>query len=189
MSLYGTALFAHVVFAILLVGGSSWAHVAGGMLQRSDTVAGARSHARFLAAFSKAAGPLAGIVLLAGIYMATDAGLWGDGWLLVSLVLFVAVGAASGIVVDPAVGRLVEVLDAAPDGPLTPAVRADLADPRLTTTLSLFAGSDLAFVFLMTNKPGLTGSLVVVAVALALGGAWAARELRTDGSAAGAAAA
>lgn len=178
MSLYGTALFLHIVFAILLVGGSAWAHVAGGLLQRSQTVQGARSHVHFLSAFTRASGPLAVLVLLAGAYMATVAGLWGEGWLLTALGLFIVVGALSGIVVNPTVARFEEALDGAPDGPMTPALLSDLSDRRLTITLALFGGADLALVFLMTNKPTLTGSLTAAGVALGLGALWAARELR-----------
>jgi uncharacterized membrane protein len=177
-TLYAAALFIHVVTAILLVGGSSWSHVAGGMLHRSDTVEGARSHVRFLATFTKASGPLAVLVLLAGAYMATDAGMWNQGWLLTSLVLFILVGAGAGMIVDPTVRRFVEVLDAAPDGPLTPALRGDLFDRRLTVTLSLFAAADLAIVFLMTTKPALATSLTATGVSMALAGLWALRELR-----------
>lgn len=183
MNLYGTALFVHVVAAILLVGGSSWAHVAGSLLQRSQTVSGARSHVHFLSTFVRAAGPLSLLVLLAGAYMATDAGLWGEGWLLTALGLFIVVGALSVAVVDPTVTRFEETLAEAPDGPLTPALVAALSDRRLTITLALFGGADLALVFLMTNKPSLAGSLTTVAVALGLGGLWAARELRAHGSA------
>lgn len=178
MSLYGAALFVHIVFAILLVGGSSWAHVAGGMLQRSQTVEAARSHVRFLGAFARGSGPLAAVVLLAGAYMATDAGLWREGWLLTSLALFVAVGALAGLVVNPTIARFEEVLDGAPEGPLTPALVEALVDRRLTVTLGLFAGADLALVFLMTNKPGTSASLVTAVIGLALGGLWATRELR-----------
>lgn len=181
MHLYGTALFLHIVFAILLVGGSAWAHVAGGLLQRSQTVQAARSHVHFLSVFTRASGPLAVLVLLPGAYMATDAGLWGQGWLLTALGLFVAVGALSGIVVNPTVARFAETLDGAPDGPMTPALFGDLSDRRLTITLALFGGADLALVFLMTNKPSLAGSLTAAAVALGLGGLWAARELRAHG--------
>lgn len=178
MNLYGTAMFIHVVSAILLVGGSSWAHVTGGMLQRSQTVHGARSHVRFLAVFARASGPLAMVVLLAGAYMATDAALWREGWLLTALALFITVGAGAGLVVNPTVARFEAALDGAADGPMTPELHTELADRRLTVTLGLFAGADLALVYLMTNKPGLAGSLVVAAIGLSLGGLWAARELR-----------
>lgn len=178
MSLYGAVLFLHVITAILLVGGSMWSHVAGAMLARSETVEGARSHASFLQTFSRASGPLAALVLLAGIYMATDAGLWGEAWLVASLVLFLLVGAGAALVVDPSTTRMVRVLDEARAGAMTPAIAGELADPRLTVVLSLFAASDLALVFLMTNKPGLIGSLTVIGAFEAVGALWAARELR-----------
>lgn len=111
----------------------------------------------------------------------------GRGLGAASLALFLLLGAATGAIVNPTVERFAEVLDAAPDGPLTPALRADLFDQRLTITLSLFAAADLSIVLLMTNRPALPASLAVSAAALALGGLWALRELRAHQHGAGAA--
>lgn len=189
MRAYTVVLFVHIAAAVLLVGGSSWTHAAGVLLRRARTVDGARSHVAFLQTFVKASMPLAVVTLLAGAYMATDAGMWDEAWLITSLVLFLGVGAAAGTIVDPAVAAMAATLDEAPPGPVTPALLERIHDPRLTATLSLFAGADLALLFLMTNKPGVTGSLLVAATGLVLGGIHAARERRGQRPAAGAGAA
>jgi hypothetical protein len=93
-------------------------------------------------------------------------------------VLFAFAGASAGGVVDPSVSRIKQMVDAAADGPVTAELRAALAGRRLTTFTWLMGGADLAIVFMMTNKPGWTGSLVAAAIGLALGAAFALRENR-----------
>lgn len=186
-STYHLVLFVHVTAAILLVGGSAWTHVAVSLAGRASTVDGVRSQLAFVRTFVRASMPIAMLVLLAGAWLATDAGMWRDAWLLTSLVLFLAVGAVAGRVVDPSVADLVAAADEAPDGPVGPSLAAALHAPRIAVATTLMSAADVALVFLMTNKPGLAGSLTVVTVCLALGGAVAARSVRARGPAAGAA--
>lgn len=180
MDLYNLALFLHITFAILLVGGSTWAHVAATQARRARTVDQVRAHVEFLHTLTKAAMPLAVLTLLAGAYLATDAGLWGEAWLLTSLGVFMALGAAAGVFIDPAVAALRAAVEVAPEGPVGDDVTRALHEPRLVAATTLMTGGDAALVFLMTNKPGLTGSMVVVAVAVGVAGLVAVRELRSQ---------
>ncbi|MBW3618776.1 MAG: hypothetical protein KY461_00895 [Actinobacteria bacterium] len=182
MTLYGTALFLHIVFAIALVGGTVWLHVAGEFVKRSSTVAEARAHARFLAGSNKAMMPIAVLVLVPALYLAFAGDWWGKGWPVVSLVLFAATGALAGSIVDPGVARLMETLDGTPDGPMTPEIGRSLADPKLTLTLWAMAGADLAIVALMTNKPGYVGAVTVGLVGVVVGAAVGVRENRHVGA-------
>lgn len=176
--LYHVALFLHIVFAIALVGGSVWAHVTASLLPRAGSIEGIRSHVRFLAAISKSGGPLAMLVLIPGLYMAFSGGHWGAGWPGVALVLFAATGGLAFRVLEPGVQRVQAVLDETPDGPITPEVGAKLANPKLTMATWLMAGMDLAIVYLMTNKPGLVGSVVVGVLGIAAGAVVGMRETR-----------
>lgn len=178
MTLYGFALFVHVVFAIALVGGAAWSHVAYGLAQRSSQVDGARSLVGWLYAFVKASGPIAGVVLLAGLYLAFDGAWWGRGWPVVSLVLFALGGAAATGIADPRAAAIRDRLAELPDGPVTEEARAAMSDRTLTMVMWVLAGADLAIVFLMTNKPGWTGSVVAAAVGLAFGTVMGVRETR-----------
>lgn len=178
MNPYGFALFVHVTAAIVLVGWSAAAHLTVALIPRAGTVDGIRSHVRWLAAMARTSGPLAGVVLLAGLYLTFAGDWWGRGWPVVSLVLFAVAGTLASTVVDPAVRRLAQRADDLPDGPVTPAVLAVLADPMLTRVTWLLAGADLAIVFLMTNKPGWTVSLVAAALGLTAGAALGERDLR-----------
>lgn len=169
MTLYGTVLFIHVVAAIALVGGSTWAHVSIALARRTATVHALRGHLQYLHVLVKATGPLAAVTGLAGLYLTFSAGLWGTGWPVVALVLFAMAGGTAGGIVDPSVARLKAAADDAPDGPVTGELQRTLADPRLTLATWLLAGADLAIVFLMTNKPGWSGSVGVAVAGLVLG--------------------
>lgn len=178
MTLYGFALFIHVVLAITLVGGSAFAHVTVVLARRARTVDGLRAHVGWLHALGKASGPLAMGVLVAGVYLAFAGDLWGSGWPVVSLVLFALAGATAMGVIDPRVTTYRDLLEEEPDGPIAPQLQASLGDRTLTMAAWTLTGIDLAIVFLMTNKPGWGGSLAVAAVGVALGAALGMREVQ-----------
>lgn len=171
MTFYGSALFVHVVFAILLVGGGAYTHVSLALAAHARSVDGARSHAMWLHVFVKAILPLAGVVLATGVYMAFAGSWWGAGWPVVSLVLFGVGGAAASALIDPRVARLRASLDQMPEGPLVPEIAAKLVDPTLRLAGWVLVGADLTIVLLMTNKPGWTGAVIAGVVGLTLGGA------------------
>lgn len=176
MTLHGTALWLHVVLAIMLVGGSAWAHVAGTRVRTAESVAEARAHVEGLRVFVAASTPLAVGTLVAGAYLATVGSMWTAPWLVTSLVLFAVVGALSGSQVEPAAKQLVAALDEAPPGPVPSEVRRRMHAPGASTIPAVFAGVDLALVFLMTNKPGLALSVSIAAIGLVIGLVLAARE-------------
>lgn len=178
MTLHGTALWSHVVLAIVLVGGSTWSHVASARLRRSRTVDEARAHAATVHGFVRASGPVAAGVLLAGGYLATVGSYWTTPWLVTSLVLFATIGALYGAVVQPASTALVTALGDAPAGPLPHEADRLAHAPALAVVPAVGGGIDLAIVFLMTNKPGLVGSLAVAGAGAVVGLALAARERR-----------
>ena len=178
MTLYGLVLFVHVVFAILLVGGSAGAHLTSALALRARTVDGVRSHVAWSYAFIKASGPIAATVLLAGLFMAFRGGLWGSGWPVVSLALFALGGAGAFRVMEPKIAGMRDRLASMPDGPATDEVRAGLQDRTLVTVSWVLEGADLAIIYLMTNKPGWSGALLVAAIGLALGAVVGLRESR-----------
>lgn len=169
MSLYGSALFVHVVFAILLVGSGVYSHLAMTLAPRARTVDGMRSHMTWLHIFVKATVPLALVVLATGVYLAFAGGWWGAGWPVVSLALFALGGAAATVLVDPRVARLRAALDQTPDGLVTPEQRGRLVDPMLRLAGAVLVGADLTIVLLMTNKPGWTGSVTAALAGVTAG--------------------
>jgi hypothetical protein len=109
-----------------------------------------------------------GLILITGLYMTATA--WGPkGWILValaSLVLLAVIGAlGTGIRmarVGPALGR-------ASAGPLSDDLRRALRDPILLMSLRTRLAIVLGVVFLMTVKPSAVASLLVIALAAAIG--------------------
>ena len=169
MSSYTIALFLHVSGAIgYFVGIGTWLFILIG-LRRAQRVEQVRSLVNLIGL----SGPITGISLLliltTGFYMAFTAWSLQTGWIaiaLISLVLMVPSGAA---LIEPRRRSIARLAQEAPDGPLPQALEQRIHDPVLGTTLQTVAVLLLGIVFLMTNKPSLTGSLIVMAVALALG--------------------
>lgn len=158
-----------MVSAILLVGGSAYAHLTTALIPRARTIDGIRSHVVWLHTFIKASGPMAGLVLITGLYLTFAGSWWRAGWPAVSLVLFAVGGAAATGIIDPKVARVRATLDELPDGPVTPEVAGRLSDRTLTLVSHVLVGADLAIVYLMTNKPTLLPSIGVGVIGLGLG--------------------
>jgi hypothetical protein len=131
----------------------------------------------------------AGIVLLAvaGIDMALTA--WGGVravWIDVATVSAFLLGLIGAFVGETRVRALWTLARTATDGPLPEALEERTHDPLLGTGLFIYVTGLFGIVFLMTNKPELTDSLVVMLVALALGVAsslplWPAARRRARG--------
>lgn len=169
MALYELALFLHVMGAIGLFMGVAIVLTAMARMRRSESVAQVREWSG-LADFSDKLMPVASLVLLlTGIYMASDVGVWGDGWVDISLLLLLAM-----MVLGPAVNarRLAAISRAAkeaPEGSVQGPLLARVLDPVLWTSVQTMSVVGVGIVFLMTVKPGMAGSLVTLVVTLALG--------------------
>ncbi len=169
MSLYTIALFVHVSGAIgFLLGIGTWVLglVALRRAQRGEQV-------RALAALVALSDPVAVISILlllaAGLYMALA--VWGlqTGWIDVVLGSFVLMAPMSAVVIEKRIHTITTIAREAPDGPLPEALDARIHDPVLGIALFTLAALLLGIVFLMTTKPSLAGSILVMVVALVLG--------------------
>ena len=169
MSLYTIALFFHVSGAIgYFVGIGAWLFILVGLrrAQRAEQVRG-------LVNLIGLSGPFTGIsllfILVTGFYMAVTAWSLRTGWIdvaLISLILMVPSGAA---LIEPRRRAIARLAQEAPGGPLPQALVGRIHDPILATALQTVTALLLGIVFLMTNKPALIGSIIVMAVALVLG--------------------
>lgn len=184
MSIYTIVLFLHVSGAIgYFAGIGTWLFILVG-LRRAQRV----EQVRALVNLIGLSGPLTGIsvllILATGLYMALSAWSLQTGWIavaLISLVLMVPSGAA---LIEPRRRAIDRLARKAPEGPLTQALERRTHDPVLGTALQTVATLLLGIVFLMTTKPSFAGSLIVMAVALALGlasGVLISRATRTSG--------
>ncbi len=169
MSLYTLALFVHVSGAIgTLVSLGIWLFGLAA-LRRARRV----EQVRALAWLIIVASPLMVLSVLllglAGFEMALSA--WGlsTPWIAVSLVSVVLVGPIGAFVLDPRMRTILALAREVPSGPLPGALDRRTHDPILGTSAHTLVAILLGIVFLMTTKPTLFMSLVVMAVALALG--------------------
>lgn len=170
MSLYPLALFLHIVGAIgTFIGVSIWLFVAVA-LQRAQHV----GQVRALSGLIQPSGVLAvGSILLlgvAGFYMAFT--VWGEHatWIIVATISFVLLAPFGVFVIDPRLRAVSKAAAAAPDGPLPAPLAARTRDPLVGIGLSIYVCMLLGIVFLMTTKPPLvTTSIIVMVVATVLG--------------------
>lgn len=170
MDLYHVALFAHIIGAIVIVGMGFFMPIIIGGARRAQTVSSLTDWLRVMQKIGKMGAPAAILVLLTGLYMGWSQFSFTDGWLAVSLVLFVIAGGIAGGVLDPMVGKALAAVADTPDGPVTEDLRTLANPPKMHNAEALLFGIDLAIIFLMTNKPALLPALAVAASGLAVAG-------------------
>jgi hypothetical protein len=93
--------------------------------------------------------PAATLALLAGVYLASDAHLWGEVWVVVPFVILVAILGVGGAVIAPSERRAAAL---AANG--TDAAGYDAAFRRLLTLQTAVFGLVLVAIFFMVVKPG-----------------------------------
>ncbi len=169
MNLYPLAVFVHVISdagVFTAVGVTLYGLAAlrqAGRVEQVRPIGALMLHAERIYAL---VGPL---LLLSGIYLTLTAWSWGTGWILVALGSLVLLFPFGPILVSPRLAAIGRAAAAAPDGPLPAEIDARIHDPLLSIVQQGVAGVLLGIVFLMTVKPGLLGSLLVIACGLALG--------------------
>lgn len=171
MSFYTLALFAHLIGVLsLFIGmGLQWVVIIG--YRRAQSVTQMRLWSSPLRPVAML-GPLSAVlILLAGGYMMFAT--WGlnTPWIVVSIAAMLLMAALGmGITVRKlrAVSRA--AMAHGESEAISPELRRRIYDPMLSISTYLASGIALGIVFLMTNKPGWLVSLVVVIVAMALGG-------------------
>ncbi len=169
MSIYTIVLFLHVSGAIgYFISTGTWLFGLSA-LRRARRV----EQVRALTNLVGRSGPLFGIsvllILATGLYMALTA--WGlrTGWIDVALISLILIAPLGTAFIEPRRRAIDRLAREAPDGPLSQALEQRTHDPVLLTALQTLAALLLGIVFLMTTKPSLTSSLIVMAVALILG--------------------
>lgn len=93
--------------------------------------------------------PAATLALLAGIYLASDADLWGEVWVLFPFVILVVILGVGGAVFAPTERRLIELASGGVDSP-----EYDATFKKLLAAQCVVAGLVLVAIFLMVTKVG-----------------------------------
>jgi Predicted integral membrane protein (DUF2269) len=169
MTSYTIALFFHVSGAIgYFISMGTWL-LALAALRRAQRVEQVRTLTHLIGRL----GPLFGIsvllILVTGLYMAITAWSLLTGWIVVALISLILIAPLGTAFIEPHRRTIDRLAQEAPDGPLPQSLEQHTHDPVLLTALQTVTILLLGIVFLMTNKPSLTGSLIVMVVALVLG--------------------
>jgi hypothetical protein len=184
MNLYPIVLFLHIISAIGVCIGISVLLLGVALLRRAQRVEQVRSTLVFATTAFAIAGFSMLLLLAAGFYLALSAWSLRTSWIavtLISLLLMIALGAG---LIGPRMRAIVMATRESPDGSLTSQLSAHIHDPLLFTVLLIQAVLLLGIVFLMTTKPGLASSIIVMVVALVLGlasGVLVSRPRHTQG--------
>ncbi len=141
---------------------------------------------RTLTQLVRRTGPFFGIsillILATGLYMTATA--WGfqTGWIDVALISLILIAPLGTDFIEPRRRTIDRLAKEAPDAALPRSLEQSTRDPVLLTAVETVTILLRGIVFLMTNKPSLIGSLMVMAIALALGlalGALTSRAAQT----------
>lgn len=171
MSFYPLALFAHLVsvLGLCIAIGLQWTGTL--RLRRAQTLAQVREWTSLVGGVGKL-GPASGLLLLvAGMYMTATAWNMNTPWIEVgffTLLLLVALRLGVTLRRLRAIRRSAVTMGAA-TGSIPSGLQRQIDDPLLWTSAQVMGSTALGVVFLMTIKPDLAGSLLVLAVAVVLG--------------------
>jgi hypothetical protein len=171
MSYYSVALFLHITGALGFFVALGVELISLRQLVRSTAAEQAQEWLRIAVGVRRLGFASMMLLLASGLYMMVIAQV-GGAWLIVafwSLVLLAILAVALSYRRMAAIGRAL----AAEVGPVSPALRNQLHYPLLWIAIKLRVAIALGIVFLMTVKPDLGGSLLVIGVAAVLGIAFA----------------
>lgn len=178
------ALFVHVMAALVVFGAGMIGHLGLVKMRSAPDVATIGSWMGTARTMRKLLGPGALLILVSGGHLVDRAFSWSDGWVLSSLVGLVLIEVAGGALMGPRLEALGMAAHQAPDGPVTPALRARVVDPVLWVVSHAITGAVVGIVYLMVDKPSAVVSVAVVAGTAVVGALTARPVLRREVAAA-----
>lgn len=168
MTLYSNVLFVHIASALALFLGYGLEWTVSALLHHASTTDQARAWLRVYRVSPPVTGAALAVLILSGGWLSAMTGGMNQGWLIASVL---------GIVVALLIGfalilpRLRAIRRALPEGntALTPEALLQLQSGALPTLVRVRVMLAVGIVYLMTAKPPLVASLIVLAVAMVLG--------------------
>ena len=168
MTLYSNVLFVHIASALALFLGYGLEWTVSALLRHASTTDQARAWLRVYRVSPPVTGVALAVLILSGGWLSALSGGMNNGWLIVSVL---------GIVVALLIGfalilpRVRGIRGALPEGnaPLTPEALLVLQSGALPTLVRVRVMLAVGIVYLMTAKPPLGASLIVLAVSMVLG--------------------
>jgi predicted integral membrane protein DUF2269 len=169
MNLYTLALFLHVSGAIgACVSLGIWLFGLAA-LRRARRLEQVRALAWLIIVASPLMVFSALLIALTGLDMALST--WGleTGWIVVALVSFVLMAPVGPFLLAARMYAILAQTREEPDGPLSAELDRRIHDPIMGTAANTLATVLLGIIFLMTTKPQLVTSLLVMVIAFLLG--------------------
>lgn len=166
MTLYGIALYLHILAAVGIVGGSCAGHYIHVRMHRAQSLDALREWLSAERTISKLMPIFALTLLVCGAYMTFAVWGWSQPWIIVSLALLVSISLASPLLLAPS---LKKVGAAVARGESLSAIVLLLNDPVANYASGVFTAEALAIVLLMATKTTLPLTLGIVVVAAIIG--------------------
>ena len=165
------ALFLHLLGVFGIAGAATTELVCLSMMRRARMAQELRPWADVGNIVEKAFPVAALVLLLSGAYMVSkDSTLgWDLGWINVSATALIVGAVADFLINGRRIGAIQTAAHAAADGPVSPALAAQLHDPVVFGTAHALMLMLLAIVWNMTTHPGDAQAGIVVVVAVLLG--------------------
>ena len=168
MNLYSNVLFVHILSALGLFLGYGLEWTVSALLRHASTTDQARAWLRVYSVSPPVTGVSLAVLILSGGWLAALTGGMYHGWLIVSV---------AGIVVALLIGfaRILPcvraIRGALPEGhlPLSPEALLQLQSGVLPTLIRVRVMLAVGIVYLMTAKPALGASLIVLAASMVVG--------------------
>jgi uncharacterized membrane protein len=168
MTLYSNVLFVHIASALALFLGYGLEWTVSALLRHASTADQARAWLRVYRVSPPVTGVALAVLILSGGWLSAMTGGMNQGWLIASV---------AGIVVALLIGfalilpRVRRIRGALPEGnaALSPEALLQLQSGALPMLIRVRAMLALGIVYLMTAKPPLGVSLIVLAVSMVLG--------------------
>jgi hypothetical protein len=147
VSVYSLVLWLHITAVVVGFGALFAYPILLAVNARAPIGQRAVMHSAQIAFSKRVTGPAIGVILLAGIYLATDAELWDQAWVGISFLLLLVIAGLGGTVLR----KGEEALEATAEAGDEPGYSRALAGVRRWTLITLAL---IVFViFLMTAKP------------------------------------
>ena len=146
-TLYDVVLWVHITAVVIAFGALFAYPVFLAVVAKAPIAQRATFHHAQIAFSKRVTGPTIGVILLAGIYLATDADLWSETWVTVPFVLLFVIAGLGGTVLRRGEEALVATSEARDEAPYV----AALATLRTWTyvTIALI----VITIYFMTAKP------------------------------------
>ena len=147
VTLYDTVLWIHVTAVVVAFGALFAYPIFLAVNARAPIGQRAGLHHAQIALSKRVTGPVIGVILLAGIYLATDAELWDQAWVGISLVLLFVIAGLGATVLRKGEEALEATADAGDEAAYSRALAGSRRWTLITLALIVFV------IFLMTAKP------------------------------------